>query len=216
MDFGQVVLLRSDGSEGQALNIRKDVSFGRDHPAHIRIKSKSVAPQHAKIHIDVNGLCFLQYLNSSCRPRINGVRMSSKRLDSHSIHPYSVQLHHLDVISIAGRSFRFKSKSGLVVDNYPNDHMDLNDNHTGEDIVSDRRYHTEKEVDSMSLDSRGSRRSINSQVSTCSTFSVNTIGSMNAGGGTSSDKAVAWIRLLKKDGSEGTPYPVIKELTFGR
>mmetsp|Transcript_9004 Transcript_9004/g.16886 ORF Transcript_9004/g.16886 Transcript_9004/m.16886 type:complete len:208 (+) Transcript_9004:83-706(+) len=206
MEFGQVVLLQSDGSEGQALNIRKDVSFGRDHPAHIRIKSKSVASQHAKVHIDTNGICFLRYIHSTMsRPRINGVRMSSKR--------QSVQLHHLDVITIAGRSFLFKSKSGLTIDAV-NSQVESENMRVGynNDSLRTPLSHADREVDSMSLDSRGSRRSTTSQMSSCSSYSVNTVGSKSSRG---LEKAVAWIHLLKKDGTEGSPHAVIRELTFG-
>ena len=214
MEYGQVVLLLSDGSEGQALNIRKDVCFGRDHPAHIRIKSKSVAAQHARIHVDSSGTCFLQYLNSSSRPRINGVRMSSKRRDNISLLPCSAQLHHLDVITIAGRSFLFKSKSGAVVDSYTHDGESTAMSMTlqGNQRQRDNRQRVDQEVDSMSIDSKGSRRSTNSQKSYNSAYSVNTVSTS----GHSTENAFARIHLLKKDGSEGSSYAVIRELSFGR
>lgn len=202
MEFGQVVLLRSDGSESQALVIRKDVCFGRDHPAHIRVKSRHVARQHALIEVDASGVCYLRCVEAASRPRINGIRMSRSTS--------AYKLRHLDVITIAGRSFLFKSKSGMV--------MDLNKLQSaiegGTQNVAETETECEDDLDSMSLDSRSSHFSSSSLVSSashlssCSGFSASTV--------SRSGKAFALLFLQKKDGTEGSPYAVFQEVVFGR
>jgi pSer/pThr/pTyr-binding forkhead associated (FHA) protein len=54
-EFGRIVVLMKDGSEGSALALTKDVLFGRDKTADIRIKLNSVSRQHAMITIQENG-----------------------------------------------------------------------------------------------------------------------------------------------------------------
>jgi hypothetical protein len=217
MEFGQVVLLRSDGSEGQALTIRKDVTFGRDHPAHIRIKSKSIALQHAKILVSPEGACYLQILEASSRPRINGVRMSDRRREASRL------LQHMDVITIAGRSFLFKSKNGLDMDLY-NSRIETDTVAMSVAVAERERTQRDDELDSMSLDSRSSRRSTgSSQMSTTSAYSVSSALSSGVAENASMDcsvaekqKAFAHLYLQKKDGTEGAPYAVVNEVIFGR
>lgn len=225
-----MVLLCTDGSEGQVLTIRKDVTFGCCSPAHIRIKSKSVDREHARIHVDTNGVCSFLCLNmsssSSSRPRINGVRMSSKR---HGNIPAdttrSAPLHHLDVITIAGRSFLFKSKRGLAMDMY-NSRIETETVAMAMAVCSRKDSSSsigeldDDEVDSMSLDSRSSRWSTSSQVSIASS-GYNYVNNTNTSSLPRSsyghvDKPFARLCLLKKDGTEGSPYTVMKEVTFGR
>lgn len=226
MEFGQVVLLGSDGSEGQALNIRKDVTFGCCSPAHIRIKSKSVGREHALIHVDTNGICTFHCLDtSSSRPRINGIRMRSQRHGTNSKETSCVTpLHHMDVITIAGRSFLFKSKSGLTMEQY-NSRLEtevvaMAMAVSKKDKECSGAGEGEDEVDTMSLDSRSSRWSTCSQVSTTSSagLSINSAHTNNSV--TRSHRNVeipfAGLYLLKKDGTEGSPYTVVKEVTFGR
>lgn len=219
-----MVLLRKDGSEGQALHIRKDVVFGRDHPAHIRIKSKSVTMQHAKIRVDSSGGCFFQYLcDTSSRPRINGIRMASLE--------HTVRLHHLDIITIAGRSFLFKTTSGVSRDlhSYSTEALALAlAAHERERMVrgGGRMHVASGDTDNLSLDSRSSRRSLSSQVSmgtastcTASLCSVNapSCTTHSSRGERESDQpACARLYLQKKDGTEGAPYAVAREATFGR
>ena len=55
IEYGRIVVLLKDGSEGSALSVTGDVQFGRDKSSHIRIKLASVSREHALISVDQNG-----------------------------------------------------------------------------------------------------------------------------------------------------------------
>jgi hypothetical protein len=87
----RLLLLRKDGSRGEAFDIKKDLKFGRfdarlhssffllklpfsDHPANIRIKSSSIALEHAVIQVSQEDqsvcLLFFLYSGSSSPPLV--------------------------------------------------------------------------------------------------------------------------------------------------
>ena len=50
-----IVLIRKDKKLGSRFRISSRITFGREHPANIRIKSSSVEVQHAEITINRSG-----------------------------------------------------------------------------------------------------------------------------------------------------------------
>lgn len=54
-EFGRIVIMKKDRSEGPHFSINANVLIGRDHTADIRIKLGSVSREHAQILIDENG-----------------------------------------------------------------------------------------------------------------------------------------------------------------
>lgn len=55
IEFGRIVVLMKDGTEGSALGVTGDVHFGRDKSSDIRIKLPSVSRDHALLSVDQNG-----------------------------------------------------------------------------------------------------------------------------------------------------------------
>ena len=55
IEYGRIVVMLKDGSEGSALGVTGDVTFGRDKASDIRIKLASVSREHACISVDQNG-----------------------------------------------------------------------------------------------------------------------------------------------------------------
>jgi pSer/pThr/pTyr-binding forkhead associated (FHA) protein len=55
IEYGRIVVLLKDGSDGSALSITGDVQFGRDKSSDIRIKLASVSREHALLSVDQNG-----------------------------------------------------------------------------------------------------------------------------------------------------------------
>lgn len=55
IEYGRIVVLLKDGSEGSALGVTGDVQFGRDKSSDIRIKLASVSREHALLSVDQNG-----------------------------------------------------------------------------------------------------------------------------------------------------------------
>ena len=53
--YGRILVLKKDGSEGAFFEIESDISIGRDRECDIRIKLTSVSRRHARIFIDENG-----------------------------------------------------------------------------------------------------------------------------------------------------------------
>lgn len=62
IEYGRIVVLLKDGSEGSALGITGDVQFGRDKSSDIRIKLASVSREHAMISVDQNGQVLLEVI----------------------------------------------------------------------------------------------------------------------------------------------------------
>ena len=132
------------------------------------------------------------------------MRMSSNGQEDNNKDTFLVNLEHLDIITIAGRSFLYKSKSGIAVDSYKSrDQRDTNELDSALN-KSNSNSEFDDEIDSMSLDSRSSRRSICSQVSTSTVM------------GTCGDNVFGHLYLLNKDGTESSPYSLRSEITIGR
>ena len=51
-----IVLLHKDGTMGSRFKITKRITFGREHPANIRIKSNTVSGEHAAVDMDCDGV----------------------------------------------------------------------------------------------------------------------------------------------------------------
>lgn len=54
-EYGRIVVLKKDGTEGAFFGVTSDISIGRDRECDIRIKLTSVSRRHARIFIDENG-----------------------------------------------------------------------------------------------------------------------------------------------------------------
>ena len=72
-DFGRIVVLKKDGSEGAFFCVQnQDITIGRDKEADIRIKITTVSKTHARIYVDENGNCNLLHLSKTNPTVVNG------------------------------------------------------------------------------------------------------------------------------------------------
>ena len=62
IEYGRIVVLLKDGSEGSALSVTGDVQFGRDKSSDIRIKLSSVSREHALLSVDQNGIVSVMFM----------------------------------------------------------------------------------------------------------------------------------------------------------
>ena len=90
--FGEIVILKKDGSDGPAFSIEQDVHIGRDKDADIRVKMQTVSRTHVKIVIDENGRCHL--INMS---KTNPTCVNNRSLEYANVR---ILLEHNDVFTI--------------------------------------------------------------------------------------------------------------------
>ena len=77
-DFGRIVVLKKDGSEGAFFCVQnQDITIGRDKEADIRIKITTVSKTHARIYVDENGNCNLLHLSKTNPTVVNGECISN-------------------------------------------------------------------------------------------------------------------------------------------
>lgn len=100
VNYGEIVILKKDGSDGPAFSIEQDVHIGRDKDADIRVKMQTVSRTHVKIVIDENGRCHL--INMS---KTNPTCVNNRSLEYANVR---VLLEHNDVFTI-GKNFRSRS-----------------------------------------------------------------------------------------------------------
>lgn len=62
-----ICIVNKDGSHGAPIDIKKPMTFGSSNPANIRIKSKCISVEHAKLDITSTGdvsMCCQKYASS--------------------------------------------------------------------------------------------------------------------------------------------------------
>lgn len=104
IEYGKLVILKKDGTEGPYFDITKDFTIGRDKNCEIRIKLDCVSRIHSKISIDENGNCVLNHLSKTNPTLING----------QSINDCS-SLNDGDKISIGDREFIYQQAGMLSI-----------------------------------------------------------------------------------------------------
>ena len=53
VSYGSISIVNKDGSFGKPIEIKKSMTFGSSNPANIRIKSKNICAEHARVDIDL-------------------------------------------------------------------------------------------------------------------------------------------------------------------
>ncbi|XP_029206378.2 uncharacterized protein LOC114970166 isoform X3 [Acropora millepora] len=110
----KIIVIKRNGTDGPQFPLRSDKClFGRKPDCDIRIQLPNVSQEHAVVEVEDDKKIHITNLSSCSQTLVNGKPVSE------------VEIHHLDILTISDRSFRFelplskaKQANSLKVQNF--------------------------------------------------------------------------------------------------